>query len=165
MPSEEPLRMSLGNLDTGESITAQYNPTEVETAISAVFNRIKTFGGTFEEMQFSNVTNAKIMFSLVFDSRSSRAIDLANVEGFLASLIYPRTAVSAIATGAPPLVLFSWPNWIALVTRMPSFSQRTTRFAKDGRPESQTYKVELEAHSTRRIGSEIVRRSAFKRAA
>ena len=159
------MRMTLGNLDTGESITAQYNPKEVEISIAAVFSKIKTFGGTFEEQQFSNVTNAKIMFSLVFDARSSRALDLADVEGFLASLLYPRTAVSAIATGAPPLVLLSWPNWIALVARKPAFSQRTTRFAKDGRPEAQTYKVELEAHSTRRIGSEIVRRSAFKRAA
>lgn len=156
--------MSLGNLDTGESLEAQYNPTEVEIALASVYNRTKVPGGTFEEMQFSNVANPKITFTLTFDGRSSRAPNLLDVEGFLASLLHPPTDITSVTTGAPPLVLFSWPNWIALVARVPQFTQRSSRFASNGRPDFQTYKVELEVHTTRRLGRESIRRSAFRRA-
>lgn len=156
--------MTLGNLETGESITAQYNPTKVDIAVEAVYGRTKTPGATSEEMQFSHVSNAKLSFILTFNARAPGAPDILDVEAYLLSLIHPATRVGGVTSGAPPLVVFSWPNWIMLVTRKPKFSQETLAFNKNGRPELQTYKVELESQHTRRIGREQIRRSAFRRA-
>ena len=163
MASDSPLRMTLGNLETGESITAQYNPTRVGIGVDAHFGQTKTPGATSEEMQFSHVGNVKPTFTLTFKARAPGAPDLLDIEAFLLSLIYPPQVVGGVTSGAPPLVLFSWPNWIMLVTRKPKFSQETTLWNKNGRPEEQTYKVELESQSTRRIGREAIRRSAFRR--
>lgn len=165
MPSREPLRMTLGNLDTGEGLTAQYNPTEVEVALSALFNKSKVPGQTYEEQQYANTANPTISFTLCFDGKGRAAPDLLDVEGFIFSLMYPPLDPTSISTGAPPGVIFSWPGWILLVTTMPKFVQKSTRFSPDGPPTYQTYKVELEGRLTRRIGAAEVRRQAMRRTA
>ncbi len=165
MPSDSPLRMSLGNFETGESITAQYNPRDVKIAIEAIFNRVKTPGQVGEEMQFANTSNIKPSFELTFNARAPQSPNLLDIEGFIFSLLHPPKKVGGVTTGAPPLVVFSWPNWIMLVTRMPKLEQTTSMFNRDGKPEFQTYRVELETQYTRRIGREEIRRSALRRAA
>ncbi len=155
--------MSLGNFETGEVLDAQYNPLEVEISIEAVFNRVKAPGQTGEELQYSNTSNVKPSFTLKFNARAPNPPNLLDVEAFLYSLMFPRAPVSGVTNGAPPRVVLSWPNWILLVTRMPSFKQRTTMWGRNGAPEVQEYKVELETSMTRRIGHDEIRRSALRR--
>ncbi len=156
--------MSLGLFESGESITAQYNPREVKMLMEAVFNRTHVPGQVGEEMQFSHVSNIKPSFELTFDSRAPGAPDLARVEAFMLALLHPPRKFGGITSGAPPRVIFSWPNWVMLVTRKPKFDQTTTWFEPNGKPARQTYRVELETQYTRRYGREDILRSAFRRA-
>jgi hypothetical protein len=157
--------MSLGLFETGESVEAQYNPREVKMVVEANYNRTRVPGQVGEEMQFSHVSNIKPSFELVFDSRAPGAPDIARVEAFMLALLHPPRKFGGITSGSPPLVIFSWPNWVMLVTRMPKFEQTTTWFEADGRPARQSYRVELETQYTRRIGREDILRSAFRRVA
>lgn len=161
--AETPPKMSLGNVATGEAIEAQYNPRDVKMAVEAFYNRVRGPGQVGEEMQFGGTGNIKTSFELTFNGLVERGPELLDVEAYLFSLLHPKRRVGGVNSGAPPLIVFSWPGWIMLVTRMPKLEQTTTIFTRNGKPAYQTYRVELETQYTRRIGQEDIRRAAFRR--
>lgn len=160
-----PRRMSLANVETGETRVMQFNPTKVTIAIEAFYNRLKSPGASHEELQYSNTGNTRCSFRAYLDGRAQGAPDVNDfLNYFLANLSPPEDA-STVTTGAPPRVLFSWPGWIALVTRQPKLTANATRFSPEGPPDYVELDFELEENRTSRLGSGLVRRSGLRRAA
>lgn len=157
--------MSLTNYETGEVLEAQFNPSTVTVELEAFFNRLKVPGQSHEEMQYANTNNTRVSFELLWDGLAASAPDLVDADAFFLHLHHPPQNVASVASGAPPRVLLSWPNWIALLSQSPKVKITTTRFGLDGAPTYQRIAVELEERRTRRLGSDVVRRVGLLRAA
>lgn len=165
MPSVSPRRMILSNYETGEYMEVQFNPSSVTIELEAFYNRLKVAGQSHEELQYANTSNTRITFELIWDALASAAPDLLNVDSFLMHLHHPPQNVASVSSGAPAPVLFSWPNWIAMLCASPKLKIVTTRWDVDGTPTYQRISVELEERRTRRLGAEVVRRVGLLRAA
>lgn len=165
MATTAPRRMCLINYETGEDLEAQFNPSAVTVELEAFFNKLKVAGQSHEELQYGNTGNARVSFELAWDALAADGPDLTDVDAFFLSLLHPPQTVSSVSAGAPPRVLFSWPNWICMLAAYPKLKITTTRWDSAGAPTYQRISVELEERRTRRIGSEVVRRVGLQRAA
>ncbi len=157
--------MSLSNLETGETLEVQYNPTGVEVRLEAAYNRVAGPGASFQELQYANTGNTSIPLELVFDGRAPDSPDLDSVQGFLLSLLHPPESPLGVKNGSPPRVLFRWPGWIALVMKQFKLSINAKRFSGDGPPNYLVIKIDQEENRITRLGTEGVRRSVLRRAA
>ena len=160
-----PRRMAFINLETGEVLEAQYNPTGVEVQLEATYNRVAGPGASFEEMQYAKTGNTKIAFEIFFDGKADGAPNLDEVTGYLLSLMAPPEQVLGVKNGSPPRVLYRWPGWISLVVRNPKITLSAKRFSPDGPPNYLGFKIDLEEARVSRLGTETVRRSVLRRAA
>jgi hypothetical protein len=70
--------------------------------------------------------------------------------------------VTSASTGAPSRILFTWPNWISIVTVMPKLKLSPRRFALNGAPDYSAYAVELESIRSTRLGRDIIRRNGLR---
>lgn len=160
-----PNRMSLSNVEAGETRPMQFNPTKVSIALEAFYNRLKSPGASHEELQYSNTGNTRCTFRAILDGRAQGAPNVPDFLNYFLANLAPPDEPSAISTGAPPRVLFSWPGWIALVTRQPKITIAATRFSPEGPPDYVELDFELEEVRTSRLGYGLVRRSGLRRAA
>jgi hypothetical protein len=158
--------MSITNLETGETLQVQHNPTELEVAMEAVYNRVSGPGASFQEMQFTNTGNLNIpTVDLPFDGRAANSPDLDSVQGFALSLHAPPDEPLGVKNGSPPRVLFRWPGWIALEMRGLKITIKARRFSADGPPTYINLKLNFEEARITRLGTESVRRSVLRRSA
>jgi hypothetical protein len=152
---QRPARMSIANVATGDSVEAQFNPTEFEEAIEVNWAR-QTVPGL--SLQFVNTGNARFTLDLNFEVQDATTTieDILFARRFLQSLCYPRRGAEDVAGGGPPRALFVWPNVIALTCVLTGLSFKYGRFALDGTPIQFTAKVTLEEITDVRLLSEDV---------
>ena len=163
--SQRPARMSLTNLATGMSVEAQSNPPELEETIDVNWARPAVPGLSHEPLQYSHTSNLKHGLTLTFDALDP-TYDPARIllaRRFLQSLCVPRQAAQDIGSGAPPRVLFVWPNLISLTCVITSLGFKYSRFRLDGTPTLFTVKVALEEIRDVRLTSEDVLASGTQR--
>lgn len=155
---QRPARMSIANVATGESVEAQFNPTEFEEALEVNWARQTVPGLSHQPMQFVNTGNARFTLDLNFDARDATTTieDVLYARRFLQSLCYPRRGAEDVAGGGPPRALFVWPNVVALTCVLTGVSLKYGRFALDGTPTQFTAKVALEEIRDVRLLSEDV---------
>lgn len=153
-----PARMSITNVNTVESLEAQFNPTELEEQLATNWTRQTVPGLSHQPLQFNYVENYKLTLELFIDGHGSAAqLDqLLRARRFLMSLCYPRRGAQDVASGAPPRALFVWPRVISLTTVVTSFSCKWTQFNVEGTPVQLTAKVALEEIRDVRLVSEDV---------
>lgn len=161
--AEAPQRMTLTDVETGETVPVQFNPLNPTVELEAFYNRLKVPGAAGERMQFSNSSNMRVAFELLYDGLSKGAPDLDKVQGILLSFALPPDAVQNVDTGAPPRLLMVWPSWISIVSRMPKIKLMPKRFAADGRPTYMHIGVELESNRSARLGAQSMRRGGMRR--
>ena len=156
--SERPARMSIANVSSGESVEAQFNPTEFEEALDVNWTRQTVPGLSHQPLQFVNTNNAKFTLELNFEVLDDTTdIDQIHYSRrFLQSLCYPQQGAEDIAGGGPPRVLFVWPNVVSLTCVITSLSFKYGRFNVDGMPIQFTSKVALEEIRDVRLLSEDV---------
>ncbi len=156
-----PARMSIANMRTGESIEVFFNPTELEKRFSVNWNRQKVPGLSHEPLQFSNVGNLQCpleLYAHAIDGESDTTELILDFENFIMSLCYPSENGDSIVNGAPPRVLFVWPNvasFQAVITGDVSFKH--TQFAFDGYSLRYMATITIEEIRDTRISSEEVR--------
>lgn len=129
----EPPKVSIAKLSTGQSIDAQYNPTEFDEAVAANWGRLAIPGLSHQPMQFGYTENLKYDFTLNFSSGSGNAITqgaIENARRFLLSCVYPRSA-NVIRSGGAPRLLFIWPGMVAITCVMTSVKIKHQRFNKN----------------------------------
>lgn len=131
---QRPERMSLANLTTAQAIDLQYNPTELAMDLEVDWASGTILGLSHELLQYSHTKNLQPSFELAFDEVANRQYDAQKAMRFLMSLCYAPKGASDIRAGAPPRVLFVWPNLCTLTTVIAKESFKFTRFAQNGRP-------------------------------
>jgi Contractile injection system tube protein len=137
MPIQEPERMSLGNLDTGDTLEVQYNPVSLKESFEPVYNRLKIVGMSHELLQYANSTNFLVEFDLHFDAVTryrGGTYDVSAARKFLMSLgLSPRSSSNGLlSNGQPSSVLLLWPNLYSMTCKLTAYSSDLTTFAQDG---------------------------------
>ncbi len=155
---QTPIRMSIANVSTGDSIEAQFNPTEFEEAIEVVWARQTVPGLSHQPLQFVHTGNTKFTLELNFEAQDPTVSLEENhyARRFLQSLCYPRRGAQDVLGGAPPRALFVWPSVISLTCVVTALSFKYGRFNLDGTPIQFTAKVSLEEIRDVRLLSEDV---------
>jgi Contractile injection system tube protein len=162
---QTPARMSIANVSSGESVEAQFNPTEFEEALEVNWARQTVPGLSHQPLQFVNTGNAKFTLELNFEVQDPTT-DLEQIHRarrFLQSLCYPRRGAGDVIGGGPPRVLFIWPNVASLTCVINTLSFKYGRFNLDGTPVQFTAKVTLEEIRDVRLVSEDVLASGSQR--
>ena len=150
--------MAIANVATGESVEAQFNPTEFEEALEVNWARQTVPGLSHQPLQFVNTGNAKFTLELNFEVQDPNA-DLDQIHHarrFLQSLCYPRRGAEDVASGGPPRALFVWPNVVSLTCVVTALSFKYGRFNVEGTPVQFTAKVTVEEIRDMRLLSEDV---------
>lgn len=156
--ARKPARMSIANVATGESVDAQFNPTDFEEALEVNWARQTVPGLSHQPLQFVNTGNAKFTLELNFEVQDPTT-DLERIHlarRFLQSLCYPRRGAEDVVGGGPPRALFVWPGVISLTCVLTALSFKYGRFNLDGMPVQFTAKVTLEEIRDVRLFSEDV---------
>lgn len=153
---QRPERMSLTNLGSGESLEMQYNPTDVSEDLQAVYQHLTILGQGHEEQQYLNTKNHLVEFDLNFDALTGNGYDIGYARRFLMSLFYARRDANDIRGGAPPRVLFVWPNFMALQAQIPKLKIKHSRFARTGQSTLYVASIGIEEIRDARLLSEDV---------
>lgn len=80
MPASAIDRMYLVHLQSGDTVGAQYNPTEITQAIEVVWKKVAVRGESEEHWEYENTKSPRVEFELGFDSESIVSRDNA-IEG------------------------------------------------------------------------------------
>src|SRR5512137_1642944 len=134
--SLRPARMSVANVESGDSVEAQFNPNELEEALEVNWTRQTVPGLSHQPLQFVNTGNVKFTMELHFEAHDP-AVDLETIHRtrrFLQSLCYPRRGAENVIGGGPPRALFVWPGVISLSCVITALSFKYARFNLDGTP-------------------------------
>lgn len=155
-----PDRLTFGNLATGEEMTAQYNPTELEETIKPEYAKLKVLGLSHEVHQYQNTASAGWKFELAFSAFAddgSKLDDLLKSRRFLHSLCYSSRSAQTVAQAVPPRVLFVWPTLISVSAVIVGLKFKFTDFSLGGAPIRMTVSVEIDEVRDERLYSEDVR--------
>ena len=158
LASERPAHMSIANVASGESVEAQFNPSEFEEALEVNWARQTVPGLSHQPLQFVNTGNVKFTLELNFEVQDP-SMDLDTIHQgrrFLQSLCYPRRGAEDVVGGGPPRALFVWPNVISLTCVVTALSFKYGRFNLEGTPVQFTAKLTLEEIRDVRLLSEDV---------
>ena len=161
---QKPIRMSITNISTGDVLTAQFNPTELQEAIQANWSNLRVPGQSHELLQFSHTGNLRYSYALRYsafaqDTRGSApplpgqtvtqvTIDeMRRARRFLLSLTYPRRGGNNIPSAGPPRVLFIWPRLVSLTCIVKGVTFTHQRFNHQG--ESIEYSAQISMEEIR----------------
>lgn len=168
--------MTLANLETGDAITAQFNPDELEEELGVNFERLEILGLSHKPLQYKNTDNHALSFDLGFDGVSARLVDVSRegagfgaggafgnaaasidfARSFMLHLCYPRKGAQDVAGGGPPRVFMFWPNFISLTCRITKLKFKHRRWARSMAPVLFTATVTIEEARDVRLFSEDV---------
>lgn len=155
---QKPARMSIANVATGESVEAQFNPTDFEEALEVNWARQTVPGLSHQPLQFVNTGNVRFTLELNFEAQdpNSNLEQMHFARRFLQSLCYPRRGAEDVVGGGPPRALFVWPTVISLTCVVTALSFKYGRFNLEGTPVQFMAKVTLEEIRDVRLLSEDV---------
>lgn len=161
-----PPRLHFVNLETGEEMDAQFNPTEFEKTIPVNVQRREVPGLSHQPIQFASTGNMTIPIELYLcvETRAELLYSV-QVERFFESLCYPSAGAGDVATGGLPRLLVVWPQNFAFVAMLTSgLRVRTTRFNVFGNGTEKTLSFVCEEARDYRLTSEDVRSNGANRA-
>jgi hypothetical protein len=136
MDSGQLVKASIRNLDTSETITFEFNPTEYSISKTNNWAASSSSGANVGELEFSGGNPIELTMSLIFDT----SLTGEDVQGKYTSKLWKLAMVnqqnldSTTQRGRPPQCEFRWGgNWSfkAVVT---SISEKLTLFLPDGMP-------------------------------
>ncbi len=165
---QKPSRMTIRDLNTSEIQEVQFNPTDLEEAISVEWARLKVPGLSHEVLQYDHTGNLKIgPIALVFDALGEgwSVARLDDMRRFLHSLCYSKKGAQSVREGEATRVLLFWPNFMSLTCVLTSLKIKHARFNLIAQPTYFTATVALEEIRDVRLFSEDVRTSGTVRSA
>lgn len=127
------------NAGTGETITAQFNPTEIKRTKGVNWAEIRIPGLNFPKLHFVSGNAREIPLRLEFDSEGQE--DVSPI-----AEAFERLAIKDRNTGAPPLTRFVWgpQAYEAVVTQVET---EFNDFMPDGTPTSLVVTLSLREYS------------------
>lgn len=167
-PGQRPERMSIVAISSGDFIEAQYNPTELEENLGAVYATQTVPGLSHQVLQFTHTENLTLTFDLNYDAltnpSSFDADDALNGRRFLHSLCYPRAGAATVRDGAPSRAVFIWPELYTLTAVLTKLKIKFTRFLVTGKPSAFVASCTLQEIRDVRITAEEIMADGTQRA-
>jgi hypothetical protein len=153
--------MQLANLNNGDVLSPQYNPTEIEEEVRVNYTDLDLLGMSHKPQQYKNTDNHRFQFSLRFDGLAIRqahgspgipvhGANLNNARRYLLSLCYAPRGAQDILGGQPPRVLFFWPQLISLQAKLRRLRFRHSHFASSTGGTGR-FDVDVEIHEIRDV--------------
>jgi len=121
-----PPKAMIVNLATNERFRLPFNPTVLEEAVEARFNRVSVPGLSHQRLQYQGTSNKTIplelfMSQLSVDLRRERVGEspyvATTMKNFLESLVYPQGDRESGQQGTPR-ILFVWPRMVTIQARV-----------------------------------------------
>lgn len=160
-----PPTMYLSDLRTLETMTAQFNPEQFEEVLKVVWARLPGPGSSHEKLQYDHTENHKFTFEMIYDALTGEGDVDGNLDArkFLQSLCYAKRGAVTVSDGAPPRILFVWPEMVSLTAAIGELKFKHQRFNREGK--STFFKVDVALEEIRdvRLTSEEVRESGTQR--
>jgi hypothetical protein len=143
------------------TLKAQFNPTELAETLAVNWNKLAVLGFSHMPQQYQNTDNHGFSFELMFhatDASGRRLDDLVRARLFLLALCYPsKNTRGSPATGAPPRVMFFWPNLVSLTCVVKKLAIKHTMFNTQGSPVISQAKIDIEEIRDARLYADEVR--------
>jgi hypothetical protein len=153
-------------------LQAHFNPTQMKESIRVVWGEKVIPGLSHTRLQYSHTENVGYQFDLFFDALQViqptatgkgglRSVDghdgVAFARKFLQSLCFP-TGGQSVRDGAPPRVLFYWPNFLTMTCVVGQQDWTYSKFAASGEPLQMTCSMQLkEIRDTRLLSAEVLK--------
>ncbi len=142
------------------TLQAQFNPTELAETIAVNWNKLAVLGFSHMPQQYQNTDNHGFSFELTFhamDGSGRRLDDLVRARKFLLALCYAsKNTRGSPATGAPPRVMFFWPNLVSLTCILKKLAFKHTMFNVQGSPVITAVKIDIEEIRDQRLYADEV---------
>lgn len=137
---------TLDRVEEGRFLTwmeAQFNPTELAETIGTVWNDIVIPGLSHERGHYSHTKSVPFKFTLVFDAiayMQEAQVDQFEKPGITEGVEYVERAqnflrslgYASVQTGAPPRVLFFWPNFLSITAKLEQLEMHYTGWVASG---------------------------------
>lgn len=162
---EERQRMAITDLNNGQSLFVQFNPTEFTENLAVNYSRHVVPGLSHQVMQYVSTENDKFEFDLFFaaDTRAQVVQNLA-ARRQIQSYHYPRATDNQLIGAGPPRLLFVWPQFISLTCVIVNSSFVYQKFSPSGLPIQFTASIALEEIRNVRLLSDDILQNGSKRA-
>lgn len=161
-----PARMHLVNLATSEDLEVFFNPEQLDEELQVAYSRLTVPGLSHQPLQFSYTGNLGVNIDLYCAAHTEQdRVLIEDFRRFLFSLCYPNGNAGTIDDGAPPRVLFVWPQlytWTSVIT---SLKVRSSAFSQQGRISRYVATIGFEEIRDIRLTSDDVRRHGMRRSA
>lgn len=184
---QEPVKVSLTNLQTDETVYAQFNPETFTPGVEAEYVRKAVLGQSHRPLQYTGTGN--LQFSMEFEfnllasggpinrldpatagyaANQNLASDhlgvLVSIQNFLWSLLYADIDEDDPHSGEPPDVLVIWPKTLSAVCKLISIQDEKKQFSPDGSCIRFCCKCTFEENRKLRLLQSSVRRQGLLRA-
>lgn len=154
-------RMQFANLNNGDVMAPQFNPKEIEEELRVNYNDLDLLGMSHKPSQYKNTDNHRFKFQLRFDALSIResqgslgipinGVNINNARRYLLSLCYSPRGAQDILGGAPPRILFFWPQLVSLEATIRSLKFKHTHFSSQTGGTGQ-FDCDVELHEIRDV--------------
>lgn len=158
--TQKPSPLTLGNLETGETMDAQYNPDLVDDQLDAAYAHQVIPGLSHELLQYTNTKNVSLSFDIGFDILGDDTLNANNIKGFIDQFMYQQRSASSVGTGSPPRLLIIWPNVYSMTCKLTSRKIAMRRFDLTLANDWFVFSLKLEEARVTRLFSEDVRTMA-----
>lgn len=138
-----PERCTLVNSQTGERMTCQFNPPQLNESYKVKYARQAPIGAGTEHLHYTGTENGRWQMDFHLDSHDSHF----NIRGFREFLL----AFTRPSPASPPALILIWPNFITLTARVTDLSFHFDEFSASGKPRTFTAKAELEAMEAQHV--------------
>lgn len=147
-------------------LQAHFNPQEVKLSIKVMWTEVAIPGMSHKRLHYHLTENIPFKFDLHFDTMQTVGKAFRGAQGptgtkqaerFLQSLCYAKAGAQTVDEGAPPRVLFYWPNFLSVNCVVEQQDWSYTMFHSDGTPRRFTCSMTLkEIRSTRLSSSQVL---------
>ena len=157
-------KITICNLETGESMECQYNPETINVSTKVNYNNLKVPGMSYEVVQYSGTGNRQISglkFELdeILNFNDAGNMDKAIIpefRNFLLSLTVPsRKGRGKHYVSSPPLVALYWAAEAPIRGFIKKVDYEYSRFFPWGEPSKMSVTIDIEEFSaSRRYGED-----------
>lgn len=163
--SMRPPRVSFTNLRTGETYEMPFTPETFTERVAVNYNRQAIVGMSHETLQYSHTSNHTFPgLDFFFRATTPEEVDLIH-EGrlFLFSLGYASAGADSIREGAPPRILFFWPQVVSMTCVLTNIEISHEKFNVEGRTTVFRARMDVEEARDVRLSFEEARARGTQR--
>lgn len=156
--SEAPVRISITDLQTNETIDAMFNPNKLTRRTAVNYSKKGVLGNSHLEHEYLQTDNQVITFDLFFNAETIEELDFLKLKlDFIESLTLGPENPESIAQAAPPRCLILWPRTLSIVARLLNVEFLHQRWNRFGDTTQATVRTTWEESRITRLNKSDVR--------